>query len=314
MGIINNQGVFIAPPLGEASITSFREDDDFSTELFDESVVLPSLPNNIGIAFIKSSDSPADYATIALNGTNTSTIFIDNTVGICSCVVSGDFFVGYGQSANLNTIKNSFVNYVPSVDPGDVFINGRLYVEQGIAAAGLNGQIQYNNNGSLDGTSQLYYDDINHRVGIGTSIPTAKLHVNGSLVVSGVSTFGPIYQESKGKIAGPGNLLNSPSNALISIDLSQSMVSIGTIGREPIWNLTNVPLTTSRMATVTIVGIASGSSVAMGRTYTINGGSNKGITWATTSVPNFDTTNWSILTFRVINDDVGVSSVFATKN
>ena len=61
MGIINNQGVFIAPPLGEGegtSLTSFREDDDFSTELFDESVVLPSLPNNIGIAFIKSSDSP----------------------------------------------------------------------------------------------------------------------------------------------------------------------------------------------------------------------------------------------------------------
>jgi hypothetical protein len=77
MGIINNQGVFIAPPLGEGegtSLTSFREDDDFSTEIFDESIVLPSLPNNIGIAFIKSSDSPADYATIALNGNNTSTI------------------------------------------------------------------------------------------------------------------------------------------------------------------------------------------------------------------------------------------------
>lgn len=96
MGIINNQGVFIAPPLGEGegtSLTSFREDDDFSTELFDESVVLPSLPNNIGIAFIKSSDSPADYATIALNGTNTSTIFIDNTAGSANLVISGNLNV-----------------------------------------------------------------------------------------------------------------------------------------------------------------------------------------------------------------------------
>lgn len=96
MGIINNQGVFIAPPLGEGegtSLTSFREDDDFSTELFDESVVLPSLPNNIGIAFIKSSDSPADFATIALNGTNTSTIFIDNTAGSANLAISGNLNV-----------------------------------------------------------------------------------------------------------------------------------------------------------------------------------------------------------------------------
>ena len=96
MGIINNQGVFIAPPLGEGegtAITSFREDDDFSTELFDESVVLPSLPNNIGIAFIKSSDSPADFATIALNGTNTSTIFIDNTAGSANLAISGNLNV-----------------------------------------------------------------------------------------------------------------------------------------------------------------------------------------------------------------------------
>ena len=96
MGIINNQGVFIAPPLGEGegtAITSFREDDDFSTELFDESVVLPSLPNNVGIAFIKSSDSPADFATISLNGTNTSTIFIDNTAGSANLAISGSLNV-----------------------------------------------------------------------------------------------------------------------------------------------------------------------------------------------------------------------------
>ena len=96
MGIINNQGVFIAPPLGPGdatTLTSFREDDDFSTELFDESIVLPSLPNNVGIAFIKSSDSPADFATISLNGTNTSTIFIDNTAGSANLAISGNLNV-----------------------------------------------------------------------------------------------------------------------------------------------------------------------------------------------------------------------------
>jgi hypothetical protein len=93
MGIVNNQSVFIGPPLGEEDtrlVTSFREDDDFSVDLFDESVVLPSFPDNVGIAFVNSSDSPADYATIALQGTNTSTIYIDNTAGSANLVVSGN--------------------------------------------------------------------------------------------------------------------------------------------------------------------------------------------------------------------------------
>jgi len=216
MGIINNQGVFIAPPLGEGegtSLTSFREDDDFSTEIFDESIVLPSLPNNIGIAFVKSSDSPADYATIALNGTNTSTIFIDNTVGICSCVVSGDFFVGYGQSANLSTIRSSFVDYVPSVNTGDVFINGRIYANQwnftnvdtitanvGIITTISGVDTITANDGIITTISGV--DTITANVGIITTIsgitsitPVTKLNVNGSLDisenlnVSGISTF-----------------------------------------------------------------------------------------------------------------------------
>ena len=113
MGIINNQGVFIAPPLGEGegtALTSFREDDDFSTELFDESVVLADLPNNIGIAFIKSSDSPADYATIALNGTNTSTIFIDNTAGSANLAISGNLNVSGISTFKVASSPNLTVN------------------------------------------------------------------------------------------------------------------------------------------------------------------------------------------------------------
>lgn len=135
-----------------------------------------------------------------------------------------------------------------------------------------------------------------------------------NLDVSGITTIGPLYEEVNGKIGGPGNGLNIPSNSSITIDFSQSTVAIGTVGREPIWNFTNVPLTTSKMASVTVIGISSiGSPVSMGRTYTVNGGPNKAIAWATTSVPNFDTSNWNILTFRYINDSVGVSSVFAIK-
>ena len=113
MGIINNQGVFIAPPLGEGegtALTSFREDDDFSTELFDESIVLPSLPNNVGIAFVKSSDSPADFATISLLGTNTSTIFVDNTAGSANLAISGSLNVSGISTFKVASTPNLTVN------------------------------------------------------------------------------------------------------------------------------------------------------------------------------------------------------------
>jgi hypothetical protein len=120
MGIINNQGVFIAPPSGSGDLTSFREDDDFSTELFDDPIVQASLPNNVGIAFIKSSDSPADFATISLKEDNTSTIYVDNTVSICSFVVSNDVFVGYTTGVTSIPVANG--------------VNGNLYVNKDITA------------------------------------------------------------------------------------------------------------------------------------------------------------------------------------
>jgi len=49
-----------------------------------------------------------------------------------------------------------------------------------ITPAGSDGQIQYNNGGSLGGTAQLYWDDANNRVGLGTSSPSVDLHVQRS--------------------------------------------------------------------------------------------------------------------------------------
>jgi hypothetical protein len=136
MGIVNNQGVFIAPPLGEGEetiLTSFRDDDDFSTDIFDESVVLPDLPENIGVAFVRSSDSPADFATIALQGTNTSTIYIENTAGQANFVVSNDVYIGYKSgittTANIidgNPVGDLYVNKDIQVD-GDIQVGGTAY-------------------------------------------------------------------------------------------------------------------------------------------------------------------------------------------
>ena len=123
---------------------------------------------------------------------NTNKFTVDSATGITSCL--GDF--------KVNTDK-----FTVDSATGDTYIDRDLIVNRNLTAdyfygdgsglsgifpgaAGLDGYVQYNNNGSLGGASQLYYDDINHRVGIGTTNPTSKLHVNGGLVVSGVSTIG----------------------------------------------------------------------------------------------------------------------------
>ena len=49
------------------------------------------------------------------------------------------------------------------------------------AAAGSDGQVQYNNGGAVGGASALYYDDVNNRVGIGTTNPEYDLDIGGSV-------------------------------------------------------------------------------------------------------------------------------------
>jgi hypothetical protein len=192
MGIINNQGVFIAPPLGPGdatTLTSFREDDDFSTEIFDESIVLPSLPNNVGIAFIKSSDSPADFATISLLGNNTSTVYVENTAGSANLAVSNDVYVGY--KATPSGISSTGIN-------GNLYVNGFIFGGFENTTFGGRSRFGYNtveidgDNNSITGVSTITANVgiITSISGITTITPVTELNVNGGLVVSGVSTVG----------------------------------------------------------------------------------------------------------------------------
>ena len=51
--------------------------------------------------------------------------------------------------------------------------------------AGSTGEVQFNNNGSLAGADNLFFDNANKRVGIGTSEPAYRLEVAGNLGVQG---------------------------------------------------------------------------------------------------------------------------------
>jgi hypothetical protein len=198
MGIVNNQSVFIGPPLGEGegtTLTSFREDDDFSVELFDESIVLPSFPNNVGIAFVRSSDSPADFATLALKGTNTSSLYADNTSSNLTFASSGDVYVGYRAS---NTVGNVPVLNTNPFANGDLYVKGFIYGNfnnirlRGRTRFGLNTiEIDEDDNSVTGiGTLTANVGVITAISGITTITPVTELNVNGGLIVSGVSTVG----------------------------------------------------------------------------------------------------------------------------
>ena len=54
-----------------------------------------------------------------------------------------------------------------------------------VSAAGLNGQVQFNSSGDFAGAAGLFYDGTNHRVGIGTSVPSESLHIQGGMRLTG---------------------------------------------------------------------------------------------------------------------------------
>ena len=166
------------------------------------------------------------------------------------------------------------------------------------------------------------------KVGIGgTALIDFNLTVHGSanvgLATIGIATFGGSYETVRpnDKILSPSNndvaLTEIGGDGHVAIDVSQETVAIGTVGTMPRYDFTNVSLENKRMCTVSVIGLGSGptgnTNVSAGTTYTINGGSLKYITWATASTPQFDSSHYNIFTFRILQDSVGLTSVFAVK-
>ena len=173
-------------------------------------------------------------------------------------------------------------------------------------------------------------------VGIaGTALEDFQLKVHGDIDASsiqvgfasvgvatvGVATFGGTYQSVKphDKILMPTNnavaLNEIGSNGYITIDVSKETVAIGTIGTMPRYLFTNVSLETCRVSTVSVIGMGSGPSgnVSAGTTYTINGGPVKYLTWVHGTNSTYNSSQYNIMTFRILQDAVGVTSVFSVK-
>jgi hypothetical protein len=97
--------------------------------------------------------------------------------------------------------RSATPNNIPTtgqLELGELAINthdGQLFLKKNVSGtetivqvggagqplAGVDGQLFYNNNGFAGGTTNLYYEDINNRVGIGTTTPQFLTDVNGDL-------------------------------------------------------------------------------------------------------------------------------------
>jgi hypothetical protein len=120
MAIINDLTVFttVSGGGGASARTNFRADDDFSTDGYtDDIAVSASLPQNIGIAFVNSSESPVDYATISLNGDDTSTVYVNNSAGSVDLNVSGSgTFSGQIYASGITLIASNGSRWTLGVD------------------------------------------------------------------------------------------------------------------------------------------------------------------------------------------------------
>jgi hypothetical protein len=122
---------------------------------------------------LASDASISTYLTLVYEGDENpiATIYRDLPLSFRSSDSSGSFFDNYFSSV----LGSSSSAIMPSPQ-----------------VAGSDGQIQYNNGGVEGGASQFYYDDINHRVGIGTTSPVSTLDVRGAILLQrdGGNQFG----------------------------------------------------------------------------------------------------------------------------
>jgi len=135
--------------------------------------------NRVGIGTSVPSVDLEVYGNLNVTGVSTfvSNLIVDSNLG-----VGTDNPVGLADTNNTSIINTGIVtaNFFFGSGAGlfDIFAD----------AKGEDGAIQYNNNTNIDGASDFFYDDVNLRVGIGSTVPTVKLDVDGDTNITGIVT------------------------------------------------------------------------------------------------------------------------------
>ena len=84
-------------------------------------------------------------------------------------------------------------------------VTGTNWVDSPVTIVGTDGLILYNNGGTPSGAPQAYYDDINGRIGIGTTSPTSKLHIVGDVSIGSIIDIVPYDTLNSGTLSWEGS-------------------------------------------------------------------------------------------------------------
>ena len=108
----------------------------------------------------------------------------------------------YNSSNSLweNKTISTALGYTPVPTTRNITINGVTYdlsadrtytISTGISGSGASGQVTYWTGASaVSGSNNLFWDNTNGRLGIGTNVPASPLHIVGNSLITGQSTFG----------------------------------------------------------------------------------------------------------------------------
>jgi len=172
-------------------------------------------------------------------------------------------------------------------------------------------------------------------VGFGTTVVvgfgTTSVISLASTISSGISSGDTLSFKKSDWTSVPW--VNGEGGRMIDLNLANNMVIVGGIATVPIWNFQNFPNQNSKMATITVVGIAtqviagtgasnvyySGGNVSAGSSFKMDGeyqyiNSNiQNINWSNGATPDFINAQDTLITFRILKDDAGTLRVYGTK-
>ena len=141
------------------------------------------------------------------NTTGSQSIIVKTSAGTGVTIPNGKKAMVYANSTNVV----SAFDYVPTINIGALTsssINISTITSGSVLFAGTSGLVSQDN-------SNLYWDDTNNRLGIGTATPTASLHITGTgtgLLVNPTNTTSQQIAQIAGTIAWDGSTANNAVN------------------------------------------------------------------------------------------------------
>lgn len=256
---------------------------------------------------------------ISINSTGVSTFSYSDTGGIIiekiGVPANTPFQVGFaGTMLRVEKSKVGVGTSAPSSQLEVVSYDPEIPVLQIVPKS--NGHaIRVSNKPVTDSTSFVVTKD--GKVGIASTAPQSHLTVNGSVSVTGISTFtGTTHLNGSITEKVIGNFSSSLTaiGGTLTVDVSQGTVVLGGLTTSvTTWAFTNVTTLNGKATTVTIINDA-GTSATYGDLCRVNGSLiSGGIRWVGGNPPP-STNQEDILTFSIIRDGAGETRVYCNSS